>query len=65
MQLPKGVINVISGGAEVGRVLTSHKDIGKILFTGGTATASHVIKNSAEKNIFILQVKSLIYLNLI
>jgi acyl-CoA reductase-like NAD-dependent aldehyde dehydrogenase len=48
VQLPKGVINVISGGAEVGRVLTSHKDIGKILFTGGTATASHVIKNSAE-----------------
>ena len=48
VQLPKGVINVISGGAEVGKVLTSHKDIGKILFTGGTATASHVIKNSAE-----------------
>jgi aldehyde dehydrogenase (NAD+)/betaine-aldehyde dehydrogenase len=48
VQLPKGVINVISGGAEVGKILTSHKDIGKILFTGGTATASHVIKNSAE-----------------
>ena len=48
LQLPKGVINVISGGAEVGKILTSHKDIGKILFTGGTATASHVIKNSAE-----------------
>ena len=48
VQLPNGVINVISGGAEVGKILTSHKDIGKILFTGGTATASHVIKNSAE-----------------
>ena len=48
VQLPKGVINVISGGAEVGRLLTSHKDIGKILFTGGTSTASHVIRNSAE-----------------
>ena len=48
LQLPKGVINVISGGAEVGKILTSHKDIGKILFTGGTATASHVIKNSAK-----------------
>ena len=46
--LPKGVINIISGGADVGRLLTSHKDIGKILFTGGTATASHVIRNSAE-----------------
>tara|TARA_B100001057_G_scaffold86111_1_gene81971 strand:- start:657 stop:2135 length:1479 start_codon:yes stop_codon:yes gene_type:complete len=46
--LPKGVINIISGGAEVGKILTSHKDIGKILFTGGTATASHVIRNSAE-----------------
>ena len=46
--LPKGVINIISGGAEVGRLLTSHKDVGKILFTGGTSTASHVIRNSAE-----------------
>ena len=48
VQLPKGVINIISGGAEVGKILTSHRDIGKILFTGGTATASHVIKNSSE-----------------
>ena len=46
--LPKGVINLVSGGAEVGKNLTSHKDIGKVLFTGGTETGSHVIRNTAE-----------------
>ena len=28
--------------------LTSHKNIGKVLFTGGTETGSHVIRNTAE-----------------
>ena len=46
--LPKGVVNIISGGVEAGEVLTSNKSIGKILFTGGTATGAHIIKNSAN-----------------
>ena len=46
---PKGVVNIVSGGVEAGEALTSHKSIGKILFTGGSATGSHVIKNSSNK----------------
>jgi len=46
--LPKGVVNIISGGIEAGEALTSHKSIGKILFTGGSVTGSHVIKNSSH-----------------
>ncbi|MFZ9061462.1 MAG: aldehyde dehydrogenase [Steroidobacteraceae bacterium] len=47
--LPAGVVNIISGLAEpCGRALTSHPDIDRISFTGGPATARHIIRNSAE-----------------
>ena len=46
--LPAGVINIISGGIDTGKILTSHSDIGKVLFTGGTETGRHIIKNTSE-----------------
>ncbi len=47
--LPKGVINIITGFAEeCSKVLTSHKKINRIAFTGGMHTAKHIVKNSAE-----------------
>ena len=47
--LPKGVINVITGfGDPCGKALTSHDLVEKIAFTGGPETARHIIKNSAE-----------------
>jgi aldehyde dehydrogenase (NAD+) len=47
--IPPGVVNVISGLAEpCGRVLTSHPRIARISFTGGPATARHIVRNSAE-----------------
>ena len=36
--LPKGVLNIVSGGNEQGQWLTEHPDIAKISFTGSTAT---------------------------
>ena len=46
---PKGVVNIITGyGAKAGAALTSHPLVRKIAFTGGTETARHVIRNSAE-----------------
>lgn len=46
---PPGVISVITGDAENCAVpLTSHPDIDRIAFTGGPATARHVVRNSAE-----------------
>ena len=47
--LPKGVVNIITGFAdECGKVLTSHKKINRIAFTGGMDTAKHIVRNSAE-----------------
>lgn len=46
---PKGVVNVVTGyGPSTGAALTSHPLVRKIAFTGGAATAQHVIRSSAE-----------------
>jgi len=47
--IPPGVVNIITGhGDPCGKALTSHPKIARISFTGGPASARHVIKNSAE-----------------
>jgi acyl-CoA reductase-like NAD-dependent aldehyde dehydrogenase len=46
---PPGVVNILSGhGEPCGRALTSHPDVSRVSFTGGTETARHIIRNSAE-----------------
>lgn len=46
---PPGVLNVITGfGADCGAVLTSHRDVDHVAFTGGPESARHVVRNSAE-----------------
>lgn len=45
--LPPGVLNIISGGNELGQWLTEHPDIGKIAFTGSTATGRKVMQSAA------------------
>jgi acyl-CoA reductase-like NAD-dependent aldehyde dehydrogenase len=46
--LPSGVLNMVFGrGAGCGAALVRHPDVGLISFTGGTATAEHIIKDSA------------------
>lgn len=46
---PAGVVNIVTGfGDECGRVLTSHPDVARVAFTGGPATARHVVRNTAE-----------------
>ena len=46
--LPAGVLNVVTGDAEIGGALSSHPDIAKIVFTGSTATGKKVLANTAE-----------------
>lgn len=47
--IPAGVVSVITGDAENCAIpLTQHPDIDRIAFTGGTAAARHVVRNSAE-----------------
>ena len=46
---PPGVFNVVTGhGEPCGRALTSHPLVARISFTGGTESARHVVRNSAE-----------------
>ncbi|MFD0043709.1 aldehyde dehydrogenase family protein [Pseudarthrobacter scleromae] len=45
--LPEGLLTVVSGGRDVGEALASHPSIGKIMFTGSTATGKAIIKSSA------------------
>lgn len=45
---PAGVLNVISGGNELGQIMTEHPDIAKISFTGSIATAKRVMASGAN-----------------
>jgi acyl-CoA reductase-like NAD-dependent aldehyde dehydrogenase len=46
---PAGVVNILTGfGADCGFVLTTHKKVAHIAFTGGPETARHIVRNSAE-----------------
>ena len=46
--LPEHVLQVISGGREVGEALSGHAGIDKIMFTGSTATGKAIIRSSAD-----------------
>lgn len=45
--LPPGVLNVVSGGDELGPWMTAHPGIDKITFTGSTATGRRVTAGAA------------------
>jgi acyl-CoA reductase-like NAD-dependent aldehyde dehydrogenase len=45
--LPPGVLNVISGGDHLGPLMSGHRDIDKISFTGSTATGKAVMRSAA------------------
>ena len=45
--LPPGLVNVISGGDELGAELTAHRGIDKIVFTGSIATGKKVMASAA------------------
>ena len=46
--LPPGVVNVITGGADVGNHLSNHPGIDKIVFTGSVATGKKVMGGAAQ-----------------
>jgi acyl-CoA reductase-like NAD-dependent aldehyde dehydrogenase len=47
-ELPEGLLTVVSGGRDVGEALAGHPAVGKIMFTGSTATGKAIIKSSAD-----------------
>ena len=40
--LPEGVVNIVTGGPETGRLLVRHPDIAKVAFTGSTAVGKDI-----------------------
>ncbi|MGO4491130.1 aldehyde dehydrogenase family protein [Arthrobacter sp. 2YAF22_2] len=47
-ELPDGLLSVVSGGRDVGARLAEHPAVGKVMFTGSTATGKAIIKSSAD-----------------
>lgn len=46
--LPAGVLNVVTGGAEVGDALVGHPDVNMVSFTGSTNTGKQVAARAAS-----------------
>ena len=44
--LPEGVLQIISGDGSIGAALTTHEKIGKVMFTGSTATGRRIAESS-------------------
>ena len=45
--LPPGVLNIVTGGGEVGAAMTVHPGIAKIVFTGSTETGRRIMQGAA------------------
>jgi acyl-CoA reductase-like NAD-dependent aldehyde dehydrogenase len=45
---PPGVVNVVTGGADVGEAMVAHPGVDKVQFVGSGATAKKVLKTAAE-----------------
>lgn len=45
--LPPGVFNIVTGGAETGAALTAHPGIAKVSFTGSTVVGEKIVKASS------------------
>ncbi len=48
-QIPPGIVNVVTGGAEVGAALVNHPAVNMIAFTGGTKTGRIIGRAAAER----------------
>src|SRR5215471_29177 len=45
---PAGVINIVTGGPEVGKAIVGHPGIDKIAFTGSTAVGREIMRGAAD-----------------
>jgi aldehyde dehydrogenase (NAD+) len=46
--MPAGVLNIVTGTAEVGRTMVRHPGIDKIAFTGSTSVGQEIMRNAAD-----------------
>jgi len=47
-ELPPGVINLVTGGGEIGQAISDHTGIDKIVFTGSIRTGKRIMRSAAE-----------------
>lgn len=47
--LPKGVVNIITGGAHEGEYLLTNKKVKKVAFTGSTAVGRKIMQNGGQR----------------
>lgn len=48
---PRGVVNLVTGGAETGSLLSAHMDIDHVSYTGSTPVGKLITKASADSNL--------------
>ncbi len=48
VELPPGVVNIVTGAGETGKAVVEHPDIDKIAFTGSTEVGKWIAKSVAE-----------------
>jgi aldehyde dehydrogenase (NAD+) len=48
IELPPGVVNIVTGAGETGRLLAEHRDVRKIAFTGSTEIGKRLARTAAE-----------------
>jgi len=46
--LPSGVLNIVTGGPEVGKMIVRHNGIDKIAFTGSTAVGKEIMRSASD-----------------
>jgi aldehyde dehydrogenase (NAD+) len=46
--VPAGVLNIVTGSAEVGKTMVRHPGIDKIAFTGSTAVGQEIMRSAAD-----------------
>ena len=56
-RLPPGVINVLPGDAEVGRLLVTHSQVSKVMFAGPTGVGRVMRKQTAGLGIHLTMCK--------
>ena len=56
-RLPRGVINVLPGDAEVGRLLVTHSQVSKVMFSGSTGVGRLMRKQTAGLGVHLTMCK--------
>src|SRR5229473_431547 len=46
--VPAGVLNIVTGGSEIGRAMVRHPGIDKIAFTGSTSVGKEIMRSAAD-----------------